>query len=182
MLSRKVKIAAALGSLALLTSILSARWDTARADNLANRIFDGRLEVTIHEGPSALSGPVTFSGILLLKIEPSGTFTGTLTPFEGQSSVVSGGLVVPDPTRLEVVGQINGRAFNLALDLGDGRRVYGSGTARNDLSRVRRAGGIGGTAAGPQSGDRADWLADGSVRGVRDGFGVPLIVLPTGIS
>lgn len=160
----KIKISAALGVLALLAVMLSAHSSATRADNLANRIFEGQFEVTIHEGPSAVSGPVTLSGILKLKIDPSGGFTGTLTPSEGQNSVVlSNNLIVSDPSKIEVAGQITGRAFNLVLDLGNGKRIYGAGTAKNDLSKRRVADGIGGTAAGPESGDRADWLGDGSV-------------------
>lgn len=164
----KIKISATLGMLVLLTLILPPNLITTRADNLANRIFEGNLTVTIHEGPSAASGPVTLSGKLKVKIDPDGGFTGALTPPDGQSSIVFGNLQVEDPTRISVVGQINGRAFNLVLDLGNGKNIYGSGTSKNDLSKVRDAGGIGGAAVGPESGDRDDWiLADGSVRGVR---------------
>jgi hypothetical protein len=163
----KIKIYATLGMLVVLTLILNSNVTRTRADNLANRVFDGHLEVTIHEGPSAISGPVTLSGNLRLKIDPSGGFTGVLTPSEGQSSVIFGNLSVEDPTRIDVVGQINGRAFNLILELGNGKRIYGSGTMKNDLSKVKDAGGIGGTATGPESGDRDDWICDGSVRFVR---------------
>ena len=53
-------------------------------------------------------------GSLSFQIDPSGSLSGTFT---------SGGQ--PD---IQVVGQVSGRAVNLAADLGGGKYLFGSGT------------------------------------------------------
>ena len=148
----------AIGLFAVLTVIgLFADWSASRADRLANRILRGSFEVTIYEGQSASSGPVTLSGILALRVDPSGGLTGALTPAEGETTVVFGSIAVPNPRAVRVAGQINGRAFNMILDLGDDRFIFGVGTAQRDVSRAESTGQIGGPAAGPEPSDRGDW-------------------------
>lgn len=144
--------------IALMVSLIFPPWNISQVDAAANLILRGDFEITIYEGPSATSGPVTVAGDLILEVGPSGSFTGTLRPSEGQSSVVFGNLEVSNPQSVPVVGQVNGRAYNLLLDLGNDRFISGVGTAQKIIrKRGDDAGFVGGPAIGPERGDRGDW-------------------------
>jgi hypothetical protein len=56
-------------------------------------------------------------GSLSFQVDPSGSLSGTLT---------SGG-----QPGIQVVGQVSGRAVNLAADLGGGKYLFGSGTVQS---------------------------------------------------
>jgi hypothetical protein len=150
----------AIGLIALIMcSLLLAPWHVSRADHLANRVLRGGFDVIIYEGPSAQIAPVLLAGVLTVKVDPSGGFTGALTPFSGQSSVAFGGLAVSDPHSVPVAGQITGRAYSMVMDLGNGKHIFGTGAALNDLSRELNVGLVGGPAVGPETGDRGDWAS-----------------------
>jgi hypothetical protein len=80
-------------------------------------------------------------GSLSFQVDPSGSLSGTFT---------SGGQ--PD---IQVVGQVSGRAVNLAADLGGGKYLFGSGTMQSSANGCPTiAGGplaveAGGTSGGP---------------------------------
>jgi hypothetical protein len=102
------------------------------------------FEFAVRQGPSA---GLTGSGTLSLVIEPSGAVgRGVMTNDDG-------GFVAA------VVGQITGRAVNLAFTLEDGRVLYGVGTSRGDLRMGVFE--LGGPLVGPEQADAGDWLALG---------------------
>jgi hypothetical protein len=75
--------------------------------------FKATTDLGIGEGLKLL-------GNLSFQIDPSGSLGGTFT---------SGGQ--PD---IQVVGQVSGRAVNLAADLGDGKYLFGSGTMQSSAN------------------------------------------------
>jgi hypothetical protein len=146
----------------IIAAALLSNWSVGRADQPGKFGLQGDFEVTIDEGPTAHSGPVKVAGILTLAVSPTGSFVGKLTPFEGQGSVVSGDLALDNPQAVRAVGQVNGRAYNIMLDLGGGRFVSGVGTSLNVVSKRGDAVGfLSGPAVGPQPGDRGDWSSGG---------------------
>ncbi|MDT5121664.1 MAG: hypothetical protein QOC96_1146 [Acidobacteriota bacterium] len=157
----KRKLYIALAASVVLTAVaLLSNWNVSRADQPGKFTLRGDFEVTIVEGPSAQSGPVTIAGTMTLAVSSSGSFTGTLTPFDGQASVVFGNLAVTNPRSIPVVGQLNDRAYNLTLELGNNRFISGIGTAQNVVSkRGDMVGLLVGPAVGPKLGDRGDWAS-----------------------
>ncbi len=97
------------------------------------------FEATVRQGPNA---GLTLAGSLHIQADPSGSATATLTQANGPE--------------IKAVGQVNGRAINLAFDVGGGRTVYGVGTAQNDIHQC--TGDMGGPFAGPDAGDSGDWI------------------------
>jgi hypothetical protein len=93
---------------------------------------------TVRQGPNT---GVTLAGTLHIEADAHGSVDGQLQR--------SGAPDVP------VVGQVDGRAINLAFNLGPGQMVYGVGTAVNDIHEC--SGGMGGPFVGPGEGDSGDW-------------------------
>jgi hypothetical protein len=118
------------------------------------RTCSSDFEFSVSFGPSA---PLTLAGTLTMNIEESGAFAGTLAGFEGPL-VVAGKASLPDS--LPVIGQVNGHAINMLIDISDEQTIFGSGAAEADLSSCNgeMLGLMGGPAAGPQVGDVGDWL------------------------
>ena len=98
----------------------------------------GEFEATVHRGPNK---GLAVEGELTLRVEPSGSASGTVKQRDG--SVV------------KADGQVDGRAISLAMDAGEGRTLYGTGASREVVSDC--AGEMGGTLAGPEPGDSGDW-------------------------
>jgi hypothetical protein len=112
--------------------------DEDRADTSA-KTCRGQFEATVHRGPTK---GLAVEGELTLRVEPSGSASGTVKQRDGS-------LVMAD-------GQVDGRAISLAMDAGEGRTLYGTGVSSDgDVSDC--AGEMGGTLAGPQPGDAGDW-------------------------
>jgi hypothetical protein len=154
----------------LTAAALVSNWSVGRADRPGRFGLQGDFEVTIDEGPTAHSGPVKIAGILTLVVSPTGSFVGKLSPFEGQDSVVAGDLALDNPQAVRAVGQVNGRAYNIMLDLGEGRFVSGVGTSLNVVSKQGDAVGfLSGPAVGPKPGDRGDW-SSGSGYAIKQGI------------
>lgn len=57
----------------------------------------------------------------------------------------------------EMSGQVNGRAVNLMFDLGDGKYVYGVGTAKDRFDGGNCGTQLGGPLVGSEPGDMGDW-------------------------
>ena len=99
----------------------------------------GQFEATVHRGPTK---GLSVEGELTLKIEPSGSASGTVKQRDGST--------------VKADGQVDGRAISLAMDADQGRTLYGTGVSRGrDVSDC--AGEMGGTLAGPEPGDAGDW-------------------------
>ena len=97
------------------------------------------FEATIQQGPDK---GWSMTGDLALTIAADGGLTGTLKQTNGSADIMA-------------VGQVNGRAINLAFDLGTGKTVFGVGTLWKPISECDGA--IGGPLVGPQPGDSGDW-------------------------
>jgi hypothetical protein len=112
------------------------------------------FEATVRVGPNTGK---TVGGILTVEIDEQGSLTGSL---------ISNSLLPPDEETLAVVGQVTGRAINLAVQLQKsedettaGQALLGTGTAAFPISSATQCGGaMGGTFAGPAAGDIGDWL------------------------
>lgn len=90
-------------------------------------------------------------GSLSFQVDPSGSLSGTFT---------TGGQ--PD---IQVVGQVSGRAVNLAADLGGGKYLFGSGTMQNSANGCPTiAGGPLAVETGGSSGGPAKLLAPAEQR------------------
>jgi hypothetical protein len=100
------------------------------------------FEATVYHGPSE---GLSVLGTLEMEIDETGSLTGTMTSEDGS-------LVLP------VVGQANGRAVNMAFNLGEGVYIFGIGTAVNDTAGEDCGGVLGGPLVGPNPGDSGDWL------------------------
>jgi hypothetical protein len=143
---------------AVLTTFAFFNSHVSRAEQPGRFGLRGDFEVTIEDGPTAQSGAVKIAGILTLAVFPSGDFVGKLTPADGQSSVVFGNLVVDNPQAVRVVGQVNERAYNVMLELGEGRFISGVGTSLDIVTKKGDSVGfLAGPAVGPNPGDRGDW-------------------------
>jgi hypothetical protein len=104
------------------------------------------FEATVRQGPST---GLALRGLLAGRLMPSGR-------------IEEGAVVLPDGTRLHLVGQVNGLAINLLIRLGVGRNLYGVGTLENELHLC--TGTMGGVFSGPQAGDIGDWGATQSAQ------------------
>ena len=96
------------------------------------------FDASVRTGPDA---GWTLKGNLVLTVDPTGSATGVLTQADGSD--------------VKAVGQVNGRAINLAFDLGQDMYIFGAGTLTNTLSEC--TGQVGGPFAGPKAGDLGDW-------------------------
>ena len=101
----------------------------------------GAFEATMHQESSA---GLALGGEYVMTVEGSGAVAGALT--------LEGGDIVP------FVGQAQGRAINLAFDLGDEREVFGVGAAEEPLHE-ECGGEFGGPFTGPESGTLGEWRA-----------------------
>ena len=100
------------------------------------------FEARVREG---LSNGKTFDGSLALREDSDGGLSGTYT--SADDSI----------TAAEVVGQANGHAINLAIELGDKQYLFVTGTMWNTFAQC--SGVMGGAFTGPQVGDIGDWNA-----------------------
>ena len=117
---------------------LSLRGTTVRAD-VACTIsgFEARVREGLSEGRS-------FEGTLALQEDADGGLSGTFTS--------------KDDTVAVVVGQANGHAINLAIDVGNKQYLFATGTMWNTFAGC--SGVMGGPFTGPQVGDIGDWNAN----------------------
>lgn len=134
----------------LVTCVLVFQASPSVADTCT---FD--FEATVRVGPNTGK---TVGGILTAEIDEHGSLSGSL---------ISNSLFATDEDQpIAVVGQVTGRAINLALQLQKsedettaGRALLGTGTAAFPISAATQCGGaMGGTFAGPDAGDIGDWL------------------------
>jgi hypothetical protein len=116
------------------------------------------FEATVRLGPSA---GLTLRGRLAGVVDAAGHLS-------------QGAFVLADGTRLPLVGQLNGRAINLLIQLSAGRNVYGVGTLENDLHLC--SGSLGGVFSGPLAGDLGDWAAVVRIATITDGTSNTLMV------
>ncbi len=82
------------------------------------------------------------------------TVTGTLE-LKVADRVVTGALMLDNGSTIDVTGQVDGRALNLAFEVYGGNYMFGVGTATDDFSTCKAM--AGGPLAGPQPGDIGDW-------------------------
>jgi hypothetical protein len=115
--------------------------DTGSATTGALTRCTGHFEAAVDQGPDK---GLTLAGELVVGVDANGGMTCTLKPADGAEVVV--------------VGQVTGRAINLALDLGGGTAMFGTGTLFNPISECR------GTAGGPLVGPEAVATGDGGSR------------------
>jgi hypothetical protein len=108
---------------------------TSRSDSMCVQPF----EIAIHQGPSA---GLVLQGMLALQVKKDGR-------------IDNGVFVLPDGSRLTVVGQTHGRAVHLLVDRGDGQFIFGVGTGQQAIREC--TGPVGGPAVGPLPGDSGAW-------------------------
>ncbi len=99
------------------------------------------FEARVREG---LSNGKSFDGSLALQEDSDGGLSGTYTSAD-------------DSITGAVVGQANGHALNLAIELGDKQYLFVTGTMWNTFAAC--SGVMGGAFTGPQVGDIGDWNA-----------------------
>ena len=97
-----------------------------------------QFQAKVHQGPEA---GLSLAGDLKTEVDRTGVFSSTLIQENG-------------PT-LTVTGQLNGRAVNLLVALGNAQYLFGVGTLQNASADC--VGVVGGTLTGPQAGDSGDW-------------------------
>ena len=117
---------------------MSACGDDDKTANARATTCEGEFEATVHDGPNK---GTAVQGNLKLKIDESGSASGVVEQ--------SGGPAV------RAAGQVDGRAISLAMDLGGGRTLYGTGAALGEISDCK--GEMGGSLSGPERGDSGDW-------------------------
>jgi hypothetical protein len=107
-----------------------------------------KFEATVRVGPNT---GTSFAGTLTVEIDKHGALSGPLTTTDDQA--------------IPMVGQVTGRAINLAFELqkpeGEtpGRYLFGTGTAWTPIASAIQYGGVmGGTFAGPDEGNIGDWF------------------------
>ncbi len=128
-----------------------------QADALSVCLLD--IVANVRLGPSAgaiLEGnvPGELRGELTFEIGPDG-------------AVDSGRLAVEGGPELPVVGQVDGRALNLRVEVGPDQTVVLVGTAARPLDRCR--GDVDGLLTGPRVGDLGDWHATATSLGGGEG-------------
>jgi hypothetical protein len=112
------------------------------AEALAEPACSLPFEATVLSGPDA---ELSLIGTLGLDVDETGAASGML--------VTDTGLEVA------VVGQINGRAINLAFDLGDSVYIFGLGTSVEPIGADSCGLSLGGPFVGPAPDDTGTWLA-----------------------
>ena len=118
----------------VLGALVLAGCDTGGATTGATEALTrctGHFEAVVDQGPDA---GLTLAGELVVAVDGNGGMTGTLTPASG--------------TEVAVVGQVTGRAINLALNLGGSKAMFGTGTLFQPISQC--AGTAGGSLVGPE--------------------------------
>jgi len=106
------------------------------------------FEAEVYSGPDA---KLALSGTLNLTLDETGAATGNLTSADKKT-------VTP------VVGQISGRALNLAFDLGDDVYIFGVGTSFEPVDGGNCGKALGGPFVGPAPDDTGTWLAGSAVK------------------
>src|SRR5664279_5766672 len=94
---------------------------------------------TVRQG---LSIGTSYTGSLALQEDDNGELSGTFTSTDGKINA-------------PVVGQANGHALNLAIDLGNKQYLFAVGTMWNTFADC--TGAMGGPFVGPQLSDIGDW-------------------------
>jgi hypothetical protein len=118
---------------------LALRGTVAQASAACNITgFEARVREGLSEGKS-------FEGSLNLQEDDDGLLSGTFTSTDGSMTA-------------QVVGQANGHAINLALDVGNKQYLFAMGTMWNTFAQC--SGPMGGAFTGPQVGDLGDWSAN----------------------
>jgi hypothetical protein len=117
---------------------LALRPSTTTASAAAACTISG-FEATVRKG---LSAGTSFAGSLALQEDDDGALTGTFDSTDGKLSA-------------QVVGQANGHAINLAIDLGNRQHLFVVGTMWSTFAGC--TGAMGGPFVGPQIGDIGDW-------------------------
>lgn len=87
------------------------------------------------------------------------SLVGTLGLDVDETGAASGMLVTDTGLEVAVVGQINGRAINLAFDLGDSVYIFGLGTSVEPVGADSCGLSLGGPFVGPAPDDTGTWLA-----------------------
>jgi hypothetical protein len=118
---------------------LSLRGTTVRADVACT--ISG-FEARVREG---LSSGTSFDGSLALQEDADGGLSGTFTSTDGSMTA-------------PIVGQANGHAINLAIELSEKQYLFATGTMWNTFAGC--SGVMGGPFTGPQVGDVGDWNAN----------------------
>lgn len=155
---RRLSATAALVVLALVALHTIPRERVAAAGSAPATCYLG-FSAGLDQGPDA---PLTLAGVLTLNVEDDGVFSGTLSRDDGPLVIAGDGGI--DAATLPVTGQLGRRSLNIAVDLGDGRYVFGEGTVVTDRGGCAGTTELtpgsllgGGVAEGPRLGDRGDW-------------------------
>ena len=86
---------------------------------------------------------LSLQGEMRLTVEPSGNATGVLETDDG--------------TSIDVIGQVNNRAFNLVFDLGNDTYVFGVGTSVYEFNTCDPNNVARGPLVGPEIDDTGAW-------------------------
>ncbi len=140
--------------LLLLAVVLSI----AQIAPAALRAQDGTTSCSVSFKANVRSGPssgTTLDGQLNISIDASGVITGNVVQ-EGKDDI-------------PVVGQVTGRAINMALDLSTAENpalfVFGVGTSLDPIQSDSCGTALGGPFVGPGDSDSGDWLAGYGIGG-----------------
>lgn len=109
-------------------------------DQSCNGLFDGQtlrgqLEANVRQGPDL---GLRVTGTIVMTVDGSGGFTGTLTQADG--------------SQLAFVGSVSGRSIRYQFDLGAGLTIFGSGVLPDPCTAP-----VTGLLIGPNAPDRGDW-------------------------
>ena len=105
------------------------------------------FEATVYQGTDAA---LALKGTLSLNVDDLGSASGVLETNDGST--------------YPVVGQINGRAINLAFDLGDNVYIFGLGTSFEPMDGGNCGKALGGPFVGPAPDDTGTWLAGSALK------------------
>jgi hypothetical protein len=125
-----------------LLAMVGAAVLVSAQDDAAEPACSLPFEATVLSGPDA---ELELIGTLGLDVDEFGSATGLLTTDSG--------------LEVAVVGQINGRAINLAFDLGDDVYIFGLGTSVEAIGADSCGLSLGGPFVGPDPADTGTWLA-----------------------
>lgn len=134
------KLIVVVASLLVMVGAAALVW--AQDDEAAEPACSLPFEATVLSGPDA---ELELIGTLGLDVDETGSATGLLTTDSG--------------LEVAVVGQINGRAINLAFDLGDDVYIFGLGTSVEPIGAESCGLSLGGPFVGPDPADTGTWLA-----------------------
>jgi len=142
---KKLAILCCLMVLMGVVAVASAQDATATAEPAPGCSLP--FEAEVYQGTDA---KLALSGTLSLSLDDTGAATGKLT--------------TADKTEYPVVGQISGRAINLAFDLGDQVYIFGVGTSFEPVDAGNCGKSLGGPFVGPAPDDTGTWLAGAAVK------------------